>query len=120
MKLKLKIKPKMSVWRYLALGYFLVILLGSVFLVLPVATQSGQSTSYLNALFTSTSATCVTGLVVYDTGVHWSTFGQVVILLLLQIGGLGFTTFVTTLFMMVRKGALGLSEKRAVMQSYGG
>lgn len=120
MKLKLKIKPKMSVWRYLALGYLLVILLGSIFLVLPVATQSGESTSYLNALFTSTSATCVTGLSVYDTGVHWSIFGQIVILLLIQVGGLGFTTFVTILFMMVRRGALGLSEKRAVMQSYGG
>ena len=118
--MKFKIKPKMSVWRYLALGYFIVIMLGSVLLVLPAATQAGQSTSYLNALFTSTSATCVTGLAVYDTGVHWSIFGQVVILLLVQVGGLGFTTFVTILFMMVRRGSLGLSEKRAVMQSYGG
>lgn len=120
MKFKIKIKRKMSVWRYLALGYLLAIVLGSIFLVLPFATQDGQSTTYLNALFTSTSATCVTGLAVYDTGVHWSTFGQIVILLLVQIGGLGFTTFVTTLFMMVRRGALGLSEKRAVVQSYGG
>ncbi len=120
MKFKLKIKRKMSVWRYLALGYLLAIVLGSIFLILPFATVSGESTTYLNALFTSTSATCVTGLAVYDTGVHWSTFGQVVILLLVQIGGLGFTTFVTTLFMMVRRGALGLSEKQAVLQSYGG
>lgn len=118
--MKFKIKPKMSVWRYLALGYLLVIVLGSLLLVLPFATQSGHSSSFLNALFTSTSATCVTGLAVYDTGTYWSIFGQVVILLLVQVGGLGFTTFVTTLFMMVRRGALGLSEKRAVMQSYGG
>ena len=120
MKLNLKIKPKMSVWRYLALGYLLAILVGSILLVLPFSTKNGESTSYLNALFTSTSATCVTGLAVYDTGTHWSIFGQIVILLLVQIGGLGFTTFVTILFMMVRKGALGISEKRAVMQSYGG
>ena len=116
----LKHKPKMSVWRYLALGYFLAIVIGSVLLILPFATQEGESTNYLDALFTSTSAICVTGLAVFDTGIHWTTFGQVIILLLVQVGGLGFTTFVTTLFMMVRRGALGLSEKRAVMQSYGG
>lgn len=110
----------MSVWRYLALGYLLAIVAGSILLILPFSTRGGETTSYLDALFTATSATCVTGLAVYDTGVHWSIFGQVVILILVQVGGLGFTTFVTTLFMMVRRGALGLSEKQAVMQSYGG
>ncbi|MDE6273607.1 MAG: Trk family potassium uptake protein [Clostridiales bacterium] len=118
--MKLKVRRKMSVWRYLALGYLLVIFVGSILLVLPFATRDGHSTSYIDALFTSASATCVTGLAVYDTGIYWSFFGQIVILLLVQVGGLGFTTFVTTLFMMVRRGVLGLSEKRAVMQSYGG
>lgn len=109
----------MSVWQYLALGYLLVILLGSVLLVLPVSAREGV-TSYLDALFTATSATCVTGLVVYGTNVHWSAFGQVVILLLIQTGGLGFSTFVTVLFMMIRRGPLGVYEKRTIMQTFGG
>jgi trk system potassium uptake protein TrkH len=118
--MKFKIKPKMSVWRYLALGYLLVIFLGSILLVLPFAANDGEPTNYLDALFTSTSATCVTGLALYDTGLHWSLFGQIVILMLIQTGGLGFTTFVTILFMMIRRGGLGLYEKRAVMQTLGG
>jgi len=109
----------MSVWQYLALGYLLVILVGSLLLVLPFASREG-GTSYLDALFTSTSATCVTGLIVFDTAVHWTVFGQVVILLLIQTGGLGFSTFVTVLFMMLRRGALGVYEKRTIMQTFGG
>lgn len=110
---------KLTVWRYLALGYFIIIMLGSILLILPFATADGQKTGYLNALFTATSATCVTGLVPYDTGLHWSTFGQIVILLLIQLGGLGFTTFVSILFLFAR-GELGVQERRVVMQSYGG
>ena len=108
----------MSVWQYLALGYLIVILVGSILLVLPFAARDGQ-TSYLDALFTSASATCVTGLIVFDTATHWTVFGQIVILCLIQLGGLGFTTFVTVLFMMVKHGNLGLYEKRAVLQSLG-
>ena len=114
----IKKRPKMSVWQYLALGYLIVILVGSVLLVMPFAARDGQ-TSYLDALFTSASATCVTGLIVFDTATHWNLFGQIVILCLIQLGGLGFTTFVTTLFMMVKHGNLGLYEKRAVLQSLG-
>ncbi|MDE5897134.1 MAG: Trk family potassium uptake protein, partial [Clostridia bacterium] len=117
--MKIKFRHRMSVWQYLALGYLLVILLGSVLLVLPFAARDG-GTSYLDALFTATSATCVTGLVVYDTSVHWSTFGQIVILMLIQTGGLGFSTFVTVLFMMIRRGSLGVYEKRTIMQTFGG
>lgn len=108
----------MSVWQYLALGYLIVILVGSILLVLPFATRNGQSL-YIDALFTSASATCVTGLVVFDTAIHWTIFGQIVILCLIQLGGLGFTTFVTVLFMMIKRGNLGLYEKRAVLQSLG-
>ena len=117
--MKFQSRHRMSVWQYLALGYLLVILLGSVLLVLPAASKGG-GTSYLDALFTATSATCVTGLAVYDTGVHWSGFGQAVILLLIQTGGLGFSTFVTVMFMMVRRGSLGVYEKRTIMQTFGG
>lgn len=117
-KKKLRIKKKLSVWRYLALGYFIIIAAGSVLLILPFATKSGQTTNYLNALFTSVSATCVTGLVPYDTGLHWSGFGQAVILALIQLGGLGFTTFVSVLLMMRGKG-LGIYERKIAMQTYG-
>lgn len=117
--MKFKRRGRMSVWRYLTLGYLIVILLGSVLLVLPFSAREGQTTSYLDALFTSVSATCVTGLVPFDTNLHWSGFGQVVILLLIQTGGLGFMTFVTVVFVMLRKN-LGLYEKTAIMQTVGG
>ena len=65
--------------------------------MLPVSTRSGQTASFFDALFTATSATCVTGLVVHDTATYWSPFGQAVILLLIQIGGMGVVTFAVAL-----------------------
>lgn len=117
--MKAKARLKLSVWQYLSIGYLTAIVLGSVLLILPFATREGVSAPYLDALFTAASATCVTGLVVHDTNVYWSVFGQIVILFLIQMGGLGFTTFVSILFMMVKRGALGLYERSAVMQSFG-
>ena len=114
-----KLKKRMNVWRYLALGYLLVLLLGSVLLVLPFSAREGQ-TSFVDALFTSVSAGCVTGLVPFETNVHWSEFGQAVILVLIQLGGLGFMTFVSVLLLMVKRGGLGQYERRAVLQSVGG
>ena len=73
----------------IALGFALVILIGTCLLLMPWASEQ---TDFLDALFTATSATCVTGLVVYDTATHWTLFGQIVILILIQIGGLGFIT----------------------------
>lgn len=73
-------------------GFFIVILLGSLLLMLPAATNENTATRFLDALFTATSAVCVTGLVVYDTATYWSMFGQAVILLLIQIGGMGVVT----------------------------
>ncbi len=113
-----KFKPKMSIWRFLALGYLVVVLVGSGLLMLPFASRGG-STSYIDALFTSASATCVTGLVPFDTNTHWTLFGQIVILLLIQTGGLGFTTFITLLLMVLRRG-LGLYERNAMIRSIGG
>lgn len=103
----------------LALGYLAAILAGSVLLILPCATVAGGSTSYLNALFTAASATCVTGLAPYDTGTHWSLFGQIVILLLIQLGGLGFMTFVSIVFQMFGR-RLSMYGSRALMTSAGG
>lgn len=76
----------------IALGFVITILVGALLLMLPLSSRSGQSTNFLDCLFTATSATCVTGLVVVDTSNHWSVFGQCVLLLLIQIGGLGFLT----------------------------
>lgn len=116
--MKLKSKAKLTVWQFLALGYLVVIVAGSLLLMLPFATRDGQSTSYVNALFTATSATCVTGLVPYDTNVHWTLFGQIVILLLIQTGGLGFMTFVSILFNAIGRN-LGLYKRKALMLSEG-
>ncbi len=108
----------MSVWQFLALGYLAVIIFGSALLMIPAATRNGYTTSYLNALFTSASATCVTGLAPYDTGTHWSLFGQIVILLLIQLGGLGFMTLVSIIFNMFGRG-MSIYSRRALMTSAG-
>lgn len=76
----------------MALGFLIIILVGAVCLTLPISSRSGKATSFLDALFTATSATCVTGLVRLGTATYWSDFGQAVILLLIQVGGLGFMT----------------------------
>ncbi len=113
----------MSVWRYLVLGYLIMILAGALLLTLPFAKQGGGWggwEEFVDALFTATSATCVTGLTPVVTGTHWTIFGQVVIICLIQIGGLGFTTLVSILFMAVRGGGLGLYERTAMIQSVGG
>lgn len=84
-------------------GFALVILLGAILLTLPIASKSGQSGGFVNALFTSTSAVCVTGLVVVDTGTYWSAFGKFVIIFLIQIGGLGFMSLTTMFFVLAGK-----------------
>ncbi len=108
---------KLSVWQILAIGYLLIIFLGGLLLYLPFATKSGNTT-LLNALFTSTSATCVTGLVPYDTNLHWSIFGQIVILCQIQIGGLGFMTFISVAFIAFKK-KFGIQQSKILMESAG-
>ncbi|MGI6737946.1 MAG: TrkH family potassium uptake protein [Christensenellales bacterium] len=80
------------------LGFAALILLGSLLLMLPFATQSGQGASFFDALFTATTSVCVTGLVVHDTGTYWSTFGHIIIITLIQIGGMGVVTFAVAVF----------------------
>lgn len=94
---------KMSHVQIIALGFFLIIMSGTILLMLPVSTKNGQGATFLEALFTATSASCVTGLVVQDTSLYWSGFGQAVILTMIQIGGLGFMTIATMFFMFLRK-----------------
>lgn len=94
---------KMSHVQIIALGFFLIIITGTLLLMLPVSTKNGQGASFLEALFTATSASCVTGLIVQDTSLYWSGFGQAVILTMIQIGGLGFMTIATLFFLFLRK-----------------
>jgi len=92
-------KRKITSSQIILLGFALVITLGALVLMLPFSSRAGTMTPFLNCLFTSTSAVCVTGLVVYDTATHWSAFGQGVILLLIQIGGMGVITVAAAITM---------------------
>lgn len=100
--------------KILLLGYCIIILFGMAMLLLPFATRLGAFTSPLDAFFTATSATCVTGLVRFDTFAHWTLFGQIVILCLIQIGGLGFMTLAVSLVSLTKR-KIGLYQ-RVVMQ----
>ncbi len=94
----------------IALGYLSVVFIGSILLMLPISTSSGESPSLLTAVFTSVSASCVTGLVAQNTSTYWSLFGQIVILSLIQLGGLGYMTIATFFYrLVIRK--KGLREK---------
>lgn len=106
---------KYSPMKIILTGYCLLILTGALLLCLPAASKTGQSTAFSDAFFTATSATCVTGLVRFDTYMHWSLFGQLVILALIQLGGIGFMT-VAISFVALTKHKIGLST-RFVMQN---
>ena len=99
----------------IVLGFVCVIVVGSLLLVLPIASATGKSVNYLDALFTSTSAVCVTGLVVIDPNTL-SLFGQIVLMSLIQIGGLGFMTVATFLFMLIGK-KISLRERIIIKES---
>lgn len=112
-----KIKDALDPPKILVLGFAMVILIGTLLLTLPIATEDGKGLTVLNALFTATSATCVTGLVVVDTGDTFSTFGELVIISLIQIGGLGFMTFGTFLFLLLGK-KISLKERLLLKESF--
>lgn len=100
----------------IAIGFLMIIAAGTFLLMLPIASRSGESAGFLNALFTSTSSTCVTGLVVVDTYTNWTLFGQIVILVLIQIGGLGFIT-IGVFFSIFMKRRIGLKERNLIQES---
>ncbi len=106
----------LSQTQFIAYGFFCVILAGALLLTLPFASRDGQSIGFLNALFTATSATCVTGLVVADTWSQWTLFGQIVIICLIQIGGLGFITIGVCLSIILRR-KIGLKERGLLQES---
>ena len=102
----------------LALGFAGLILLGGILLALPISSRDGQSIPFLNALFTSASACCVTGLVLYDTWTQFTIFGQAVIMLLIQVGGLGFMTVSILVSIMVGR-RIGLHRRYVLMDTLG-
>ena len=102
--------------QFIAYGFFCVIITGTLLLMLPFASRDGQSEPFLNCLFTATSASCVTGLVVADTWSQWSLFGQLVILTMIQIGGLGFITVGVFISIILRR-KIGLKERGLMMES---
>lgn len=103
MKIFRCLKNRLTYVRIIAMGYLAVILSGTLLLLLPGATADGGKTDFLTALFTATSATCVTGLVVVDTATHWTTLGHIFILLMIQVGGLGFMTMGVLLAMVLKR-----------------
>ncbi len=100
----------------IALGFLLIIAAGTILLMLPIASRNGESVGFLNALFTATSSTCVTGLVVVDTYTTWTLFGQIIIILLIQIGGLGFIS-IGVFFSIFLKRRIGLKERNLIQES---
>ena len=96
--------------RVVAVSFAVIILVGALLLTLPIASRSGESAGFFTGLFTATSATCVTGLILVDTWTQWSLFGQVVILGMIQLGGLGFMTVITLVSFALHR-RIGLSER---------
>lgn len=108
----MKLKPSSLI----ALSFFIIILTGGILLSLPISSAKGIPTNFLDAYFTANSATCVTGLVVLDTGVHFSLFGLILIICLMQIGGLGYMTF-SVFFVLVLRKKLFVSERLMVQEA---
>lgn len=112
----LKHRKPMSQTQFIAFGFFVLILSGALLLTLPFASRDGESVGFLNALFTATSASCVTGLVVVDTWSQWTLFGQLVILVMIQIGGLGFITVGIFVSIILRR-RIGLKQRGLMQES---
>lgn len=113
-----KKKQKWSTTKIIAVGYVLVITIGTILLMLPVSGRNHEPVPFMDAWFTATSATCVTGLVTHDTYTYWSSFGQAVLLVLIQIGGMGFMTIAISAMTLTRK-KIGLSQRLLMQESVG-
>ena len=107
---------RLNSFQIIVLGFAFVILLGTGLLMLPVSSAQNVWTPFINALFTAVTSVCVTGLVVYDTGTYWSAFGHAVILLLIQIGGLGVVT-ISASFTIISGKKIGLSQRSIMAES---
>ena len=110
-------KPYLSTTQIILLSFLCVILIGSVLLSMPISSSNGRALPYIDALFTAASATCVTGLVTVGTAASWSVFGQIVILLLIQIGGLGIITFMTAVMLLFNR-KIGISDRLLIQDAF--
>ena len=117
MKLKSRFLTHMKPSQTIMAGFAMMILIGTLLLNLPIASKSGESVGFLNALFTATSANCVTGLVVVNTMEHWTLFGKIVILVLIQFGGLGFMAVITVTMLLLKR-QITLRNRRAIQASF--
>ena len=111
-----KINRHLSSSQIIIMGFMLVILTGSILLMLPFSTKNGTGASFADALFTAASATCVTGLVVQDTAAYWSVFGQAVILILIQIGGMGVVTIAVAIAVISGR-KIGLMQRSTMQEA---
>ena len=107
---------RLSPFQTILIGFVIVILIGSFILMLPISSRSGQVTPFFDCLFMSTSVTCVTGLLLYDTAAYWSPFGQAVILCLIQIGGLGVVTVASSVAVLAGR-KIGLAQRNTLQES---
>ena len=112
-----KKKFSLSTTQFILLSFLVTIFTGSILLSLPISTASGMPVPYIDALFTATTATCVTGLVTVPTFSTWSTFGHVVILLLIQIGGLGIVTIMSGLMMLLNR-KMGIGDRLLIQDAF--
>lgn len=112
----IRFKKHLTTFQSIFLGFFLIIIIGSLLLMLPISSASGKVTPFNESLFTATSAVCVTGLVVQDTGSYWSTFGQAIILILIQIGGLGVIT-VAASFALLSGRKISLMQRSTMQEA---
>lgn len=112
-----KKKLTLSTTQIILLSFMIVIILGSILLSLPISSKSGQAVPYLDALFTATTSTCVTGLVTLPTVSTWSLFGQIVILVLIQVGGLGIITIMSGIMLLLNK-KMGLGDRLLIQDAF--
>ena len=110
-------RRRLNATRVVAISFALIILTGALLLTLPIASRDGESAGFFTGLFTATSATCVTGLILVDTWIQWSLFGQVVVLLMIQMGGLGFMTVITLVSFALHR-RIGLSERLVMVSTF--
>ncbi len=111
-----KKRKALSQLQYIAIGYMIIIFVGAIILSTPFASREHVWTNFLTALFTATSSTCVTGLVLVDTSTYWSFFGQFIIILLIQVGGLGFIT-IGIFFALFMRNKIGLRQRGLIKES---
>ena len=112
-----KKKFSFSTTQIILLSFLITILIGGLLLALPISSSSGKSVPFLDALFTATTSVCVTGLVTLPTFSAWSIFGQVIILILIQIGGLGIITIMSGLMLLLNK-KMGIGDKLLIQDAF--